>query len=64
MYTCAQESKYLLVTKIPSIGAHNDLVKLFALYGEIDEHKMLDEYPGDEFDETILIKFAKIPNAR
>lgn len=64
VYTCAQESKYLLVVNIPSIGVHNELVKLFSTYGNIDEHKILDEYPCEKFCETILIKFAKIENAR
>ncbi len=71
MYTCAQESKFLLVRKIPSIGVHNELVKLFGIYGKIEEHKILDEYPSscddeedDQFTETILVKFFKIQNAR
>ncbi|CAF0775332.1 unnamed protein product [Brachionus calyciflorus] len=64
VYTCAQESKYLLVINIPSIGVHNELTKLFSVYGSIDKHKILDEYPCDKFCETILIKFNKIEHAR
>jgi RNA-binding protein 48 len=59
-----QESKYLVVTNIPSVGAHNDLIRLFKVYGTILEHRMLDEYPCEAFCETMLIKFEKIQNAR
>lgn len=64
VYTCAQESKYLLATNIPSIGVHNELVKLFNIYGSVEEHKLLDEYPCEEFCETMLIKYVKIEHAR
>jgi hypothetical protein len=40
------------------------LVKLFGLYGNLVENKMLDEYPGEEFFETMLVKYEKIQNAR
>ena len=59
-----QESKYLIVNNIPSLGAHNDLLKLFKIYGNILEYKMLDEYPSKEYCETMLIKYEKIQNAR
>jgi HEPN domain-containing protein len=64
VYTCAQEAKYLIATNVPSLGVHNELVKLFSIYGNIEEHKMLDEYPCEKFCETILLKFAKIECAR
>jgi hypothetical protein len=57
------------VTRIPTIGAHVELAKLFGIYGQVDEFKMLDEYPAMriedvEFCETALIKFQKIQHAR
>ena len=64
VYTCNQESKYLIVANIPSVSVHQQLLKLFSIYGIVEEHKMLDEYPCESFCETMLIKFAKIPNAR
>ena len=64
MYTCAQESNYLLVTKVPAIAVHLELVKLFKIYGEIEDYKILDDYPSEEFTDTILLKFTKIQNAR
>lgn len=38
MYTINQESKYLLVQNIPVVNATQELLQLFALYGEIDEY--------------------------
>ena len=54
----------MVATHIPSVGAHLELVKLFGIYGSVEEHKMLDEYPSEQFCETMLIKFQKIQNAR
>ena len=54
----------MLVTKIPAIGVHLELVKLFKIYGEIEDYKILDDYPSEEFTDTILLKFTKIQNAR
>jgi hypothetical protein len=38
VYTLNQESKYLLVKNVPSLGATKELLKLFALYGPIEEY--------------------------
>lgn len=52
------------MSQIPSIGVHKELLKLFEVYGKIEDSKMLDEYPCEQLYETILIKFEKIQNAR
>ena len=41
-----------------------ELIKLFTIYGTVEEHKILHEYPSDKFHEAVLIKFLKIQNAR
>eukprot|EP00794_Sanderia_malayensis_P003470 gene3470-3967_t len=64
VYTINQESKYLLINGIPSIGVGKEAVELFAIYGEVEEYKMLDEYPSDEFTDTYWIKFKKVQSAR
>lgn len=64
VYTCTQESKYIIVTNIPSIGVNQQLLKLFAIYGTIEESNMLYEYPCASYSETMLFKFLKIKNAR
>lgn len=37
VYTINQESRYLLVQGVPEVGAAEELVQLFALYGTIEE---------------------------
>ena len=64
VYSVINESKYLLVTNVPTINVDAELRKLFCVYGPIEEHKVLHEYPSDEFHEAVLIKFNKIQNAR
>jgi len=64
VYTVSKESQYLLVQGVPSVGAHKNLIELFALYGTVDEYKVLDEYPAEEFTEVFWIKYQHISSAR
>ena len=64
MYTVSQESGHLLVQGIPAIGVYRDLIKEFALYGAIEEYRLLDDYPAEEFTEVMWIKFVRIQSAR
>lgn len=54
----------MLVQGIPALGVYEDLVKEFALYGAVEEYRLLDEYPAEEFTEVMWIKFVKIQSAR
>lgn len=65
MYTVNQESVYLIVQGVPALGTSQDLIKLFAVYGAIEEYRILDEYPtSDKYTDVYLIKFQKIQAAR
>ncbi|KAG9355440.1 hypothetical protein JZ751_000278 [Albula glossodonta] len=64
VYTINLESRYLLVQGVPAIGVMKELVQLFALYGAIEEYRVLDEYPAEKFTEVYLIKFQKLQSAR
>ncbi|OWF35364.1 uncharacterized protein LOC110443038 [Mizuhopecten yessoensis] len=65
VYTINLESSYLLVQGVSAVGATQELVKLFALYGAVAEYRTLDEYPtADQFTDVFLIKFEKIQAAR
>ena len=64
VYTVSQESRYLLVQGVPALGVYQDLIKEFALYGAVEEYRLLDEYPAEEFTEVLWIKFVKIQSAR
>ncbi|KAL2080036.1 hypothetical protein ACEWY4_023829 [Coilia grayii] len=64
VYTINLESRYLLVQGVPAIGVMEELVQLLALYGTIEEYRVLDEYPAEEFTEVYLFKFQKLTSAR
>ena len=49
---------------VPSVGAMDELVRLFAMYGTIEEYRLLDEYPAEEFTDVYWIKYRKIQSAR
>lgn len=63
-YTINQESKYVMVVGVPAVGATKELLQQFALYGEIEEYRHLDEYPGEEFTEAYWIKYRRIQSSR
>ncbi|KAG2465123.1 RBM48 protein, partial [Polypterus senegalus] len=62
VYTINLESRYLLVQGVPALGVMTELIQLFALYGAVEEYRILDDYPAEEFTETYLMKFQKIQN--
>ncbi|RDD40201.1 RNA-binding protein 48 [Trichoplax sp. H2] len=64
VYTVNQESQYLLIQGVPAVGACQELIELFAIYGAIQEYRILDEYPTEEFTEVYWIKFQRIDAAR
>ncbi|KAH9554229.1 hypothetical protein CY35_08G053900 [Sphagnum magellanicum] len=64
VYTLCQESRYLIVRNVPALGCIDELVKLFALYGPIEEYRLMDEEDCEEFTDVYWIKFAHISNAR
>ncbi|KAG7458198.1 hypothetical protein MATL_G00235580 [Megalops atlanticus] len=64
VYTINLESRFLLVQGVPAIGVMTELVQLFALYGAIEEYRVLDEYPAEQFTEVYLLKFQKLQSAK
>eukprot|EP00026_Physarum_polycephalum_P012352 Phypoly_transcript_12650.p1 GENE.Phypoly_transcript_12650~~Phypoly_transcript_12650.p1 ORF type:complete len:328 (+),score=60.69 Phypoly_transcript_12650:72-986(+) len=63
-YTINQESRYLIVKNVPALGNVEDLIKLFALYGTIEEYRLLDEEEAAQFTDIYWIRFADIAAAR
>jgi RNA recognition motif-containing protein len=57
-------ARYLIVRNVPALGCIDELVKLFALYGPIEEYRLMDEEDCEEFTDVYWIKFAHISNAR
>lgn len=64
VYTVNLESKYLLVQNVHALGVTKELLELFSLYGEIEEYRILDEFPAEEFCDVYWIKFKSINSAR
>ena len=64
VYTINDESTYLLVQGIPAVGIHDELVQLFSLNGEVSEHRLMKDYPSENFCDTLLVKFKHIQSAR
>ncbi|XP_010889825.1 RNA-binding protein 48 [Esox lucius] len=64
VYTINLESRYLMVQGVPAIGVMTELIQLSALYGVVEEYRVMDEYPAEEFTEVYLIKFQKLTSAR
>lgn len=60
VYTVNQESAYLVVQGVPALGTSQELIQLFAVYGAVQEYRILDEFPtADKYNDVYLIKFQK-----
>ncbi|XP_055876818.1 RNA-binding protein 48-like [Biomphalaria glabrata] len=65
VYTVNNESSYLLIQGVPSVGATEELQKLCESFGEIVQFNPLDDYPcSDKYTEVHLVKYKKIMSAR
>jgi len=65
VFTINQESKYLIVRNVPALGNTQELLKMFALYGTIDEYRHLDEdLETPEFTDAYWIRFKDLAQAR
>ncbi|CAG8466656.1 11381_t:CDS:2 [Ambispora gerdemannii] len=64
VYTVNQESRYLVVENVPSIGVTKELLELFALYGTVEEYRYLDDYPCEEFTDVYWIKYRSLVESR
>ena len=53
-----------MVHGVPALGAHHDLIKRLTQYGTVEEYRILDEYPSENFTDTYLIKYQRIQSAR
>ncbi|KAJ8024422.1 RNA-binding protein 48 [Holothuria leucospilota] len=66
VYTINHESRYILVKEVPKISNIKDeVLKLFSLYGTIQEYRILDSHPdAEEFSTVFWIKYTHIQSAR
>ncbi|OMO80180.1 Nucleotide-binding, alpha-beta plait [Corchorus olitorius] len=64
VYTVCDESRYLIVRNVPALGCGDDLLKLFATYGDVEECKPMDAEDCEQFTDVYWIKFRLVSNAR
>ncbi|KAK9277208.1 hypothetical protein L1049_006747 [Liquidambar formosana] len=64
VYTVCDESKYLMVRNVPALGCGDELLKLFASYGNVEECKPMDAEDSEPFTDVYWIKFHQVSNAR
>lgn len=64
VFTIADESKYLLIHRIPAIqGVNDELRKVCSKFGAIERFEIANNYPSEEFFQVVLIKFYLLKNA-
>ncbi|KAL1556727.1 RNA-binding protein 48-like isoform X2 [Salvia divinorum] len=64
VYTVCDESKYLIVRNVPSLGCGDELLKLLSTYGPVAECKPMDAEDCDAYTDVYWIKFHQVSNAR
>ncbi|XP_078174188.1 RNA-binding (RRM/RBD/RNP motifs) family protein isoform X2 [Carex rostrata] len=64
VYTVCDESKYLIVRNVPSLGCEEELKKLFESYGPVEECKPMDAEDCEPYTDVFFIKFSQVSNAR
>ena len=68
VYTIAQESKYLLIQNLSSIGgALEQLLPHLNEHGPVEQHWRLDGYQSkdeEEFVDTLLVQYRQVEHAR
>ncbi|KAI3837691.1 hypothetical protein MKW98_027050 [Papaver atlanticum] len=64
VYTVCDESRYLIVRNVPSLGCEDELGKAFQSYGEIEECKPMYEEDCEPYTDVYWIKFVRVDNAR
>ncbi|KAJ4776782.1 RNA-binding protein 48 [Rhynchospora pubera] len=64
VYTVCDESKYLIVRNVPSLGCGEELKRLFESYGPVEECKPMDAEDCEPYTDIFFIKFSQVSNAR
>ncbi|TVU33712.1 hypothetical protein EJB05_25545 [Eragrostis curvula] len=64
VYTVCDESKYLVVRNVPSLGCGDELAHLFGTYGQVEECKPMDAEDCEPYTDVFFIKFSQVSNAR
>ncbi|KAK3433089.1 hypothetical protein EUGRSUZ_D00612 [Eucalyptus grandis] len=63
VYMVCDELRYLIVRNVPALGCGDELLKLFATYGDVEECKPMDEEDCEPYTDVYWIKFRLDCNA-
>lgn len=65
VYTVNNESIYLIIQGVPSVGSMEELKNLCSSFGPLEDFKPLDEYPcEDKYTEVYMVKYKRIQSSR
>ncbi|AQK61226.1 nucleic acid binding protein [Zea mays] len=64
VYTVCDESRYLIVRNVPSLGCGDDLASLFGTYGPVEECTPMDAEDSEPYTDVFFVKFSQVNNAR
>ncbi|CEG36116.1 rna recognition motif-containing protein [Plasmopara halstedii] len=78
VYTVANESRYVVVRNVPTLGVIDDLLKRLSLYGKVCEYQLLDHADDreaalpfedlsnedSEFIDSVWVQYETVNNAR
>ncbi|XP_021314878.1 uncharacterized protein LOC8085166 isoform X2 [Sorghum bicolor] len=64
VYTVCDESRYLIVRNVPSLGCGDDLANLFGTYGPVEECTPMDAEDCEPYTDVFFVKFSQVNNAR
>uniref|UniRef100_A0A804P5L0 RNA-binding protein 48 n=1 Tax=Zea mays TaxID=4577 RepID=A0A804P5L0_MAIZE len=63
VYTVCDESRYLIVRNVPSLGCGDDLASLFGTYGPVEECTPMDAEDSEPYTDVFFVKFSQVNNA-
>ncbi|XP_067934145.1 RNA-binding protein 48-like [Watersipora subatra] len=64
VYSVSDESIYLLIQGVPSIGIAKELHATCLAHGNVSALSVLEDYPSEQFTKTYLLKYENINSAR
>lgn len=64
MYSVSDESKYLLIRGVPTIGVTKELHATCAAHGDVSALSAIEDYPCEPFTKAYLLKYDNINHAR
>ncbi|XP_055341564.1 RNA-binding protein 48-like [Paramacrobiotus metropolitanus] len=64
VFSVCDESVYLLIHHVPALQLQEELRALCLQYGQLLQHRVLTDYPHQQFMEVHLVQFASFSSAR